>query len=98
MATKSALEIVVELKMMASIPGNRAQMESSSTPILVMFLDHPSSDVVFNGEQALFLLFSFFFFFQKFEKRFFFSLFFKKKKIQMFVVDAACGSSKVVPC
>jgi len=49
MASKSALEIVVEIKVMASVPANRAQMESSTTPILVMFLDHPSSDVVFNG-------------------------------------------------
>jgi hypothetical protein len=51
MATKSALEICVELKMLASVPSNRAMMCSDvNTAILVTFLDHPSSDVVFNGE------------------------------------------------
>ena len=50
MATKSALEIVVELKMLASIPANRPSMCDTVVPGLVMFLDHPGSDVVFNGE------------------------------------------------
>jgi hypothetical protein len=50
MATKSALEIVVELKMLASMPANRSSMCETVVPGLVMFLDHPGSDVVFNGE------------------------------------------------
>ena len=65
MATKSALEIVVELKMLASVPANRPSMAENVISGLVMFRDHPSSDVVLNGNCI-----SLFFFFRSFFSKF----------------------------
>ena len=73
MATKSALEIVVELKMLASVPANRPSMAENVISGLVMFMDHPSSDVVLNGNRIASFLFSFSF-------SFFFRSFFSKFK------------------
>jgi hypothetical protein len=52
--SKSALELVVELRTLATDPKNRPFLIPAGQnvpPGLVMFLDHPSSDVVFNGVQ-----------------------------------------------
>lgn len=57
--SKSALELVVQLKTLASEPNNRAHMCQGDhvLPPLVMWLDHPSSDVVFNGTASAHIFF-----------------------------------------
>ncbi len=55
--SKSALELVVQLRTLAQDPNNRPHLIPAGDyvpPGLVMWLDHPSSDVVFNGKVLVF--------------------------------------------
>jgi len=59
MTSKSALELVVQLRTLAADPNNRPHMIPPGDyvpPGLLMFLDHPSSDVVFNALETIYFL------------------------------------------